>query len=108
MATFVSLATCHHCPIMSSRRGLLYRDSLSVLSRDLRAPLCPYLHTSPWLQGLSPHHTHHCRFTRFNLPESIAVAPSKPPGSRKHLVLAHLRKLLKLSPAPQRGLHLPL
>ncbi|GAA6232400.1 uncharacterized protein LOC107834467 isoform X2 [Lates japonicus] len=100
MATFVSLATCHHCPIVSSRRGLVYRDSLSALSRNLRAPGGPH-------QPPSLHSKHHCRLTRPDLPESIALARSKPSGSMKHLVLAHLRKLLTLSPAQQRRLHLP-
>ncbi|KAG7218212.1 hypothetical protein INR49_007985 [Caranx melampygus] len=100
----VELATCHHCPVVSSRRGLIYRDSLSALSRNLRAPGAP---PPPWPLSPRLHERHHCRLTRADLPESIALARSKPSGSMKHLVLAHLRKLLTLSPAHQRGLHLP-
>ncbi|KAI3360437.1 hypothetical protein L3Q82_002259 [Scortum barcoo] len=107
MATFVSLATCHHCPIVSSRRGLIYRDSLSALSRNLRAPGAPHRPPNAGLQGVGPHSKQHCRLTRPVLPESFALAGSKPSGSMKHLMVAHLRKLLTLSPAQQRGLHLP-
>ncbi|CAJ1061327.1 hypothetical protein L3Q82_002259 [Xyrichtys novacula] len=109
MATFVSLATCHHCPVVTSRRGLVYRESLSVLSRNLRVP--GGFHRPPIvatrLQGNSLHNKHSCRLTRSDLPQSVALARSKNPGSMKHLVLAHLRKLLTLSPAQHRGLHLP-
>ncbi|XP_078027403.1 uncharacterized protein LOC144464447 [Epinephelus lanceolatus] len=108
MATFVSLATCHHCPIVTSRRGLVYRDSLSALSRNLRAPGGPHRPPTIRLQGPGLHNKHHCRLTRPDLPESIALARSKPSGSMKHLVLAHLRKVLMLSSVQQRGLHLPL
>ncbi|XP_078107883.1 uncharacterized protein LOC144518885 [Sander vitreus] len=105
MATFVSLATCHHCPIVTSRRGLVYRESLSVLSRNLRAPGGPY--RAPATRLL--HNKHHCRLTRPDLPESIALTRSKAPGSMKHLLLDHLRKLLTLSSARRSGggLHLP-
>ncbi|KAK2845185.1 hypothetical protein Q5P01_011844 [Channa striata] len=84
MATFVSVATCHHCPVTSSRRGLVYRDSLSALS------------ARSYLRGLGPQCNHHRRSPRVNVPGSIAVAPSKPPGSQKQLLVAHLRKLLTL------------
>lgn len=106
MATFVSFATCHHCPVVSSRRGLIYRDSLSALSRNLTGPGCPHRPPGPQLQGLCLHNRHHCRLNRPDLPESIALTRSKPSDSMKHLVLAHLRKLLTLSPAHE-GLHLP-
>ncbi|KAM4736709.1 uncharacterized protein FYW61_006781 [Anableps anableps] len=104
MATFVSLATCHHCPITSTRRGLIYRDSLSVLSRNLRAPGSPHIPASPQMQGL-----HGCRVTRAHLPESITASQPKPSGSMKHLVVTHLRRLLMLGPAHRgrRGLQLP-
>ncbi|XP_076594226.1 uncharacterized protein LOC143325181 [Chaetodon auriga] len=107
MAAFVSLATCHHCPVASSRRGLVYRDSLSALSRNLRSPAPPRRPPAAGLQGLGLHSKPHCRLTRADLPESIALAHSRPTGSMKHLVLAHLRKLLTLSPAQQRGLRRP-
>ncbi|KAM6995517.1 uncharacterized protein LKV04_007713 [Tautogolabrus adspersus] len=107
MATFVSLATCHHCPIVTSRRGLVYVDSLSVLSRNLRVSGGLKRPPTAGLHGLSLHKKHHCRINRPNLPQSIALAHSKPSGNMKHLVLAHLRKLLTLSHAQQRGLHLP-
>lgn len=45
---------------------------------------------------------------RPELPESTALARSKQSGSMKHLVLAHLRRMLTPSPAQQqRGLRLP-
>ncbi|KAM8735024.1 uncharacterized protein AB9X84_023643 [Acanthopagrus schlegelii] len=103
MATFVSLATCHHCPLVSSRRGLVYKDSLSVLSRNLRAP--GGLHRPP-ITGQQGHNKHSCRLTRTKFPESIALARSRPAGL-KQLVLTHLRKLLTTSPAQPRSLHLP-
>ncbi|MEQ2256379.1 hypothetical protein ILYODFUR_023623, partial [Ilyodon furcidens] len=89
MATFVSLATCHHCPITSTRQGLIYRDSLSVLSRNLRAPRSPHIPASPQLQGL-----HSCRVTRADLPENFTASQSKASSSVKHLVVTHLRRLL--------------
>ncbi|CAB1425653.1 unnamed protein product [Pleuronectes platessa] len=78
MAAFVSLATCHHCSVVWSRRGLVYRDSLSARSRNLRAPGSPHHWAlGPRLQGL--HSKHYC-IIRLHLPESIALARSKPSG----------------------------
>ncbi|KAM4580878.1 uncharacterized protein PAE49_005575 [Odontesthes bonariensis] len=99
MAAFVSLATCHHCPVTSTRRGLIYRDSLSALSRNLRGPGRPGVPPGPSVQGLPSRH--HCRPTRTVLPRSSALKPS---GSMKQLVLSHLRRLLTLSPAHQQTL----
>ncbi|TDH11213.1 hypothetical protein EPR50_G00058600 [Perca flavescens] len=95
----VQLATCHHCPIVTSRRGLVYRESLSVLSRNLRAPGGPYRVPAPRLL----HNKHPCRLTRPDLPESFALTGSKAQCSMKHLLLDHLRKLLTLSPAHRTG-----
>ncbi|RVE63267.1 hypothetical protein OJAV_G00164330 [Oryzias javanicus] len=97
MATFVSLATCHHCPVPPSRRGLVYRDSLSGLYRNLR--------TSPWTQNrpavwLLPSRPPH-RPTRARLPQSSAPSHPKRACGVKQLVLTHLRRLLTLSPAHQ-------
>ncbi|XP_021168116.2 uncharacterized protein LOC110367242 [Fundulus heteroclitus] len=101
MAAFVSLATCH--PVTSSRQGLIYRDSLSVLSRNLRAPRSPRIPARPQLQGL-----HGCRASRPGRPEPVPVCQPKPSGI-KHLVLTHLRRFLMLGPARRgrRGLQLP-
>ncbi|XP_076734477.1 uncharacterized protein LOC143420988 [Maylandia zebra] len=108
MAAFVSLVTCQHCPVTSTRRGLIYRDSLSALSRNLRAPGGPRQPPGPRPQGFGLQGGRRCRLNRPELPESTALARSKQSGSMKHLVLAHLRRMLTPSPAQQqRGLRLP-
>lgn len=86
------LATCHHCPITPTRRGLVYRDSLSGLCRNLR--------TSPWTQNPRAVRLHDLPSKPpHRLPQSSALSHPKRTSSLKQLVLTHLRRLFTLSPA---------
>ncbi|KAK6326958.1 hypothetical protein J4Q44_G00026030 [Coregonus suidteri] len=112
MAAFVSLATCHHCGV-SSRHGLVYRESMAALSRNVMAPSYTRRHSS--LVRTLPLRARgrlipqrpvgeakpRPRAPRPNPPEFIAVSSSKP-VSVKHFVFVHLRKLFSLGDTQRR------
>ncbi|KAL0985327.1 hypothetical protein UPYG_G00155530 [Umbra pygmaea] len=107
MAAFVSLATCHHCSI-SSRHGLIYRDSMAALSRNVVAPSyarrhCTLVRTLPLRsrgrlisQRPAVPPIPNPGAPRTNAPDFITVSSPKPAGV-KHFVHAHLRKLFSLT-----------
>ncbi|XP_016521403.1 uncharacterized protein LOC107834467 isoform X2 [Poecilia formosa] len=100
MATFISLATCPLCPIRSSRRRLLYTDSMFMLSRRLQGPRGS---EGPGALGgrRLPARLH--RVARPDLPACITASRAKPAGGMKHLVLTHLGRLLMFGSAHRGG-----
>ncbi|KAJ8004908.1 hypothetical protein DPEC_G00141170 [Dallia pectoralis] len=107
MAAFVSLATCHHCSV-SSRHGLIYRDSMAALSRNVMVPSysrrhCSLVRRMPMRyrgtlisQRTAGEVKPRPGAPRTNPPDLITVSTSKS-ASMKHFVNVQLRKLFSLS-----------